>query len=110
MSERGLKQVVQSPDLLIGYHAAVDQIDREQLEQLYEGFNWEIDHQYGDEEESWNKAALIMFVFDGNTGELLWQASAEAVVMDKLTDEQRLARVRKGVDLMLQELPKKTQQ
>ena len=110
LAARGLTKVSGSPDLRVGYLAATEYIDEQQLEQLYDGFDWEISHFSGYDQKYWNKAALVLLVFDAKSGQLLWRGSAESVVVDDLKDRHRLDRIKKAVAMILDEMPERKQQ
>jgi hypothetical protein len=105
LASRGLTQVTRDPDIRIGYLAATEYIDEEQLEQLYDGFDYSTSHFSGDNQQYWNKAALVLMAFDAKTGQMLWRGSAESVVVDDLKDRHRQERIRKAVEMILAEMP-----
>ncbi len=110
LAARGLTRVDGDPDIWVGYLAALEEIDEQQLEQLYEGFDWKISHPSGDDKKHWNKAALVLLLFDAESGELLWRGSAESVVATGLTEWERQERVREAVRMILDEMPTRSQQ
>ena len=110
LAARGLTRVSRDPDIQVGYLAAIEYIDEQQLEQLYDGFDWETSHFSGDDQKHWNKAALVLLLFDAKSGQLLWRASAESVVIEDLKTSHRQERIKEAVKMILDEMPTKRQQ
>ncbi len=109
MFVRGYKKVDTGFHLIANFFAATEQVDRAYLEQHYQGHypQYKIDMTgKQDDNATWKEGTLVLFLFDATTGQLVWQASAEAEVTLDSTPAQKGTRINKAVKMMLASLPK----
>jgi hypothetical protein len=109
LKDRGLTRVFESPDLEVGFHAAGEMIGDEELKEWYDQYSWDMPRTSGAFSNAWQKGALILFVFDADNGQLLWRASAEAIVDTSAPEKDRKKLVERAIAKMLEELPKERQ-
>lgn len=107
MEARGLRLDRTAPDLMIGYHGAVErQMDEAELQSYYSETDYQMAREPGKQIESWETGTLMLMVFDAKTGMMLWQASAQAELDDKrVSQKERRDRIELAVKKMLETLP-----
>jgi hypothetical protein len=108
MFTRGYKKVDSGYELIANFFLAVEDVDRAYLEEHYKGQfpQYKLDMGGKDKNVQWREGTLVLFLFDSKTGQLVWQATAQAEVTRDSTPEQREARIKKAAKLMLESLPK----
>jgi hypothetical protein len=107
MEARGLKKDLMAPDLLIGYHGAVERkMDETQLQSYYSESDYELAREPGKNIDSWEVGTLMLLVFDAKTGMMLWKASAQAELDEKrVSQREQRERIELVVQKMLETLP-----
>ena len=109
MKERGYAKVDGSPDLQVNYHVATQHIDREFMETMYDGKYWP-DYRMdfrgsGTAAREWKEGSVLVFLFDTNSQEIVWQSSATAEVTDQAPEERGAARLNEAIKVMFTSLP-----
>ena len=113
MYSRGFKRTDTAPDLVMNFHLAINDIDESTIEEFYSGgdmpkyrANFSGPKKV---EKEWKEGSLILFMFDTKTGQLVWQASAQAeVTLEEVPQDIRDKRLKAIVDEMFEKLPKKS--
>ncbi len=111
MKDREFRRVVSAPDMVVNYHVAGRDIDAAYIREMYDGkydpkYRKNFDGPRGSR-NSWEEGAVIIFVFDAATGDLLWQSSATAEVTGDAPMERRVERLDKAIKIMFTSLPGK---
>ena len=109
MKDRDYRRVVSSPDMVVNYHVAGRDIDAAYIREMYEGtydprYRKNFDGPRGSR-DSWKEGAVIIFIFDAATGDLVWQSSATAEVTGDAPLERRTERLDKAVKIMFTSFP-----
>jgi len=109
MKERGYTKVDGSPDLQVNYHVAKHDIDREFMETMYDGKYWP-DYRMdfrgsGKAAREWKEGAVLVFLFDTSSQEIVWQSSATAEITDQAPEERGAARLNEAMKVMFTSLP-----
>ena len=112
MKDRGyLRDVVLTPDMVINYHVAGKDIDKDYMRQVYDG---SYDPKYrknfdgpGRARDNWKEGSIILFAFDTNTGEMVWRSSATAEVTADAPLDRRVERLNDAIKVMFTSLPGK---
>jgi hypothetical protein len=90
MFERGYTQVPDRADLMVNAHLAVDDINKDYIDDYYDG---EYYPQYRDTNEKgpkkWEEGTLVIFIFDGGSKQLVWQGTAQTEVTDEMPRKER---------------------
>ena len=108
LTSRGLKWVTIAPDLLVGYHAAVEaKIDEAVIEGYYDEQNMEAFGDFASRGAGYEEGSLVLMIFDARTGKMLWRATAQAEVDQKATKRQQKERLKIAVRKMLETMPRK---
>jgi hypothetical protein len=109
MEARGLKYDAVAPDLLIGYHGAIERrMDDVVLQSYYDETDYELEREPGKSIESWEVGTLMLLVFDAKDGMMLWKATAQAELDEKrVSQRERRDRIEYAVKKMLETLPTK---
>jgi hypothetical protein len=110
LKERGLVRVFENPDLEMGVYVATESISEDELEKWYLSGDWDMPKYHGRQKDFWQKGDLILMAFESKTGQMIWRATAEAIVDQTVTVDQRREVVRRAVEKMLAELPNESQQ
>jgi hypothetical protein len=105
MSDRGFQRVFESSDLNVGYHAAKGLMTGEQLKEWYSDYDWYSPAARGASQKNWEKGSLLLFVFDAKSGQMIWQASADAVIDENLSEKERQKTAERAVKMMLEKMP-----
>jgi hypothetical protein len=107
MESRGLKRDMMAPDLLIGYHGAVErQLDEVQVQSYYDESDYELAREPGKKIDSWEVGTLMLLVFDAKSGMMLWKATAQAELDEKrVSQKEQRDRITYAVNKMLETLP-----
>lgn len=110
--------VSDTPDFLIGYHAAVkDKTDVQTINTSYgygPGWGWE--YGYGNRPYGWTGApetfvyeyeegSLILDIVDPESNELIWRGSAQAEVDRSASPEKREKKINEAVERILAQFP-----
>ena len=111
MEERGYVKVAGSPDLQVNYHVARQDIDREYMKTMYDGAYWP-DYRMdfrgsGKARREWKEGSVLIFLFDTQSQEMVWQSSATAEVTDEAPEERGAARLNEAIKVMFTSLPGK---
>jgi len=111
LEARGLKKDLVAPDLMIGYHGAVEQkLDQVVVDSYYDDNNYNMDTSPGKKIDSWDVGTLVLLIFDAKDGNLLWQASAQAELDDRrVSQSEKKRRIETAVNKMLETLPTEKQ-
>jgi hypothetical protein len=106
LESRGLKYDTVAPDLLIGYHGAVERkLDEAVVQTYYDEASYSLDTSPGKKVESFEVGTLVLLIFDAKDGTMLWRASAQAELDDRETASQKSKNVELAVQRMLETLP-----
>jgi hypothetical protein len=107
LKSRGLTYDPKNPDLMVGYHGAVEQkLDEERLAAYYGDSDYTLDSDAKfNKIESWDVGTLVLMIFDAKDGTMLWQASAQAELDERASESQRKQNLQKVVQAMLATLP-----
>jgi hypothetical protein len=109
MKDREYRRVVSSPDMVVNYHVAGQDIDAAYIRQMYDGkyaprYRKNFDGPRGSR-DSWDEGSIIIFIFDAATGDLVWQSSATAEVTGDAPLERRVERLDKAIKVMFTSFP-----
>jgi len=109
MKERGYNKVDGSPDLQVNYHVLTQDIDREFMETMYDGKYWP-DYRMdfrgsGKAAREWKEGSVLIFIFDAESQEIVWQSSAMAEITDQAPEERGTARLNEAIKMMFVSLP-----
>jgi hypothetical protein len=110
LKKRDLVRVFENPDLDIGVYVASESISENELQEWYLSGDWDMPKYHGRQKDFWQKGDLILMAFESKSGQMIWRASAEAIVDESATVDQRRDLVRRAVEEILAELPKENQQ
>jgi hypothetical protein len=106
MESRGLKYDAVAPDLLIGYHGAVERkLDEAVVQTYYDEANYDMDNSPWKKIESFEVGTLVLLIFDAKDGNMLWRASAQAELDEKASPSQQKKNIELAVQRMLETLP-----
>jgi hypothetical protein len=107
MEARGLKKDMMAPDLLIGYHGAVEhKLDEVEVQSYYDENDYQLAREPGKSIDSWEVGTLMLMVFDARSGMMLWQATAQAELDEKrVSQREQRERIEYAVQKMLDTLP-----
>jgi len=107
LKAKGLTYDANSPDLLVGYHGAVEQkLDEERLGVYYDQSNMELDSDSKfNKIDTWDVGTLVLLIFDAKNGMMLWQASAQAELNERSNESDKKKNIQTAVRLMLETLP-----
>ena len=107
MEARGLKKDPMAPDLLLGYHGAVERkLDDVEVQSYYDESNYEMAREPGKKIDSWEVGTLMLLVFDAKSGMMLWKATAQAELDEKrVSQQEQRRRIEYAVQQMLDTLP-----
>jgi hypothetical protein len=114
MVEEALKQydfvrVFENPDLEVGFHLASDLVSEEDLQEWYDRGDWDLPTYRGAMSDEWQQGSLLLFVFETKSGQMIWQAAAEALVDKSAPMDKRKKLVKRAVTEMLAEMPREKQ-
>jgi hypothetical protein len=109
LKQYGLVRVFDKPDLQVGFLVAADQVSEKELEGWFDERDWDMPAYRGNQQDEWRKGSLILMVFEAKSGQLLWRSSAEAILDETATEEQRKQTVQRAIKMMLDELPRESQ-
>ena len=112
MTDRGyLRDPVLTPDMVINYHVATKDIDKDYMRQVYNGH---YDPKYrknfdgpGSARDNWDEGSIILFAFDSTTGDIVWRSSATAEITADAPLERRVQRLNDAIKIMFTSLPGK---
>jgi hypothetical protein len=111
LKDRDYQRVTTSPDMVINYHVAGKDIDRDYIRQVYDG---SYDPKYrknfdgpGSARDNWEEGSIILFAFDAGSGDLLWRSSATAEVTGEAPLDRRVERLDQAIKMMFTSLPGK---
>jgi hypothetical protein len=107
LQSRGLTYDPKSPDLMVGYHGAVERkLDEEALASYYDESSYSLDTDAKfNKIDSWEVGTLVLMVFDAKDGTMLWQASAQAELDERASPSQQKQNLKKAVQAMLDTFP-----
>ena len=107
MESRGLKKDKMAPDLLIGYHGAVERrMDQVALQSQYSESGYQIEYGPNDSVDSWEVGTLMLMVFDARDGMMLWKATAQAELDERrVSQSEKRERIELAVQKMIETLP-----
>jgi hypothetical protein len=107
MESRGLKKDLVAPDLLIGYHGAVEQkLDQVALQSQYGEAGYQMESGPNDNVDSWQVGTLMLMVFDAKDGMMLWKATAQAELDERrVSQSEKSDRIGRAVQKMIETLP-----
>lgn len=106
MEARGLKYDAVAPDLLIGYHGAVERnLDEAVMQSYYHEANYSLDDSPGKKIDSFEVGTLVLLIFDAKDGNMLWRASAQAELDERVSPSQQKKNIELAVQRMLETLP-----
>lgn len=106
LAARGLKYDAESPDLMVGYHGAVEQrLDDDVVQTYYDDSSYSLDTTPGKKIDSWDVGTLMLVIFDAKNGNMLWRATAQAELDEKASAADRKKNVQTAVHKMLETLP-----
>jgi len=106
LAARGLKYDAESPDLMVGYHGAVEQrLDDDVVQTYYDDSSYGLDTTPGKKIDSWDVGTLMLVIFDAKDGNLLWRATAQAELDEKVSAADQKKNVQTAVRKMLETLP-----
>jgi hypothetical protein len=108
LKSRGLTYDADSPDLMVGYHGAVEQkLDEEVVKTYYDESGYALDTSPGKKIDSWEVGTLMLLIFDAKNGNLLWRATAQAELDDRASAQEQKKNVELAVHKMLETMPTK---
>ncbi|MEJ2722613.1 MAG: DUF4136 domain-containing protein [bacterium] len=113
MYTRGYKRDQAAPDLLVNGHAVFMEIDQAYIDEHYNGSYYPEYHmQMADDakpKKKWQEGTVVLFVFDSQTRQLVYEASAQAEITDPkyTTPEQRKDRIDQAVAKMMADFPRR---
>ncbi len=107
MESRGLKKDKMAPDLLIGYHGAVERkMDQVALQSQYGESGYQMEYGPNDSVDSWEVGTLMLMVFDAKDGMMLWKATAQAELDERrVSQSEKRERIELAVQKMIETLP-----
>jgi hypothetical protein len=109
MVERGYTKVDGSPDLQVNYHVTTQDVDRDFMKTMYDGKYWpayRMDFRgSGKAAREWKEGSVLIFIFDAQSQEIVWQSSAMAEIIDEAPEEGSAARLNEAIKVMFVSLP-----
>ncbi len=111
LKSRGLTYDAKSPDLMVGYHGAVEQkLDEEVVQTYYTKENYDMDDGAFKQIDSWDVGTLAIMIFDAKDGAMLWRASAQAELDERASASDKKKNIETAVRKMLETMPKAREQ
>jgi hypothetical protein len=111
MRDRNYRHVTSSPDMVIDYQVAGQDIDADFMREKYdERYDPKYRRNFDGPRrlrDSWQEGSIVIFAFDAVTGEIFWRSSAKAEVTDEAPLEQRVERLDEAIKMMFTSLPGK---
>jgi hypothetical protein len=111
MKDRGYRRVFSSPDMVIDYHVAGQDLDADYMRKLYgEKYDPKYRQNYDGPRrarDNWQEGSIILFAFDSASGEILWRSSAKAEVTEEAPLDRRVERLNSAIKMMFTSLPGK---
>jgi hypothetical protein len=113
LQRRGYERTADNPDMLIAYHAAIDdKIDITEVNNYY-GYSYYTGYPHGwkgteytyDAKHEWNEGTLVIDVLSTREKMLVWRANAHAEVHLDADVSERDKRIREAVASMLDSFP-----
>lgn len=109
MEDRGYRRSVGSPDMVLNYHVAGRDIDKDYMRRVYDG-NYDPKYRKnfdgpGRSQDNWTEGSIILFAFDSTSGELVWRSSATAEVTDEAPLDRRVERLNEAIKMMFTSFP-----
>ena len=109
MEARGYNQTGGGATLAVNYHVADRQIDSDYMKQMYDGKyypEYRIGYSGPNKARSkWEEGELVVFIFDTQTREMVWQGSAMAEITLDAPLDKRLERLNKAIKTMFTSFP-----
>lgn len=110
MFTRGYQRVEleASPDVILNVHATLTDIDHQYIQEHYNGSYYpEYGVQIGGEKlsDEWTEGTTMIILFDGQTRQAVWGASAKSVAFPDLAPDVRRQRIDKLARLLMESLP-----
>lgn len=101
-NQMGVREYVRgtvAPNLVVNYHLATQDIDKDYMKQMYDGKylpDYRIDFRGPRKARyEWEEGSLIIFIFDTSTRELIWRGAAKAEIAHDAPFEQSVERLNK---------------
>ena len=113
MFSRGYRKVQESPDLLVNLYGTVEDINEEFIEEHYQGhyapdYDLVLPDAKEGEEARWTEGTVFIFVFDAQTKQVVYYASAQAEANPSiLSESQKEVRAISAVAQMMAQFPSK---
>ncbi|MFP2910425.1 DUF4136 domain-containing protein [Pyxidicoccus sp. 3LFB2] len=118
LASRGYRQVDQNPDFKLGWHGAIDQkLDTTTMDYAY-GYAW--DPWYGPMSpgmgvggagvpyttvDEYEEGTLVLDVVDAPSNKLVWRGTAQGVLSENPSEQQRQERTHAAVEKILEKFP-----
>lgn len=111
MTDRGYRRVASSPDLVINYHVAGRDIDEDYIREMYNGKyypKYRVNFSGPrSAKKKWQEGSILIFIFDPDSGEMIWRSSATAEVTDEAPLDRRIERLNTAIKMVFTSLPGK---
>jgi len=109
MEARGYTQSGDDPTLAVNYYVAGRDIDSDFMKSMYDG-KYYPEYRLGYEgpgksQYRWREGELVIFIFDTETREMVWQGSALAEVTVEAPLDRRLERLHKAIKTTFASFP-----
>ena len=97
-----------SPDLILNVHVTLADINQQYIQEHYNGSYYpEYGIEIGGEKlsDEWTEGTTMVLLFDGQTRQAVWGASAQSVAFPDLAPDVRRQRIDKLARLLMESLP-----
>lgn len=109
MFKRGFVLAEDQSDLVMNFHVAIKNIDQNYIDAYYEGrYTPSYREGSGSKKGEWTEGTLILLLFDADTRQMIWRASAQTEVTADAPTVERDKRIQRIVSAMFEKLPAKT--
>ena len=108
MFSRGYERSPTQGDLVVNAHLAVDHISKEYVEDFYDGSyypQYRTDMAENQTPKKWDEGTLVIFIFDVESKQLVWQGTAQTEVTDEMPPKQREERINRAMKELMASMP-----
>ncbi len=105
LADKGYVRVNTEADFSVIYQVTIEGETIVQTLDYYTGSNWKENYLAGPSQRRYEEGTLIIDILDGESGRLIWRGTATAEVRQRVSIEDRSARVAEAVRKVLERFP-----
>lgn len=109
MKVRGYTASSDAPDLYANYHVVTQQINKQYVQQMYNGSYWpqyRMDYEGSSKDRNqWEEGLLVIFLFDAKSEQMVWQGTATAEITDEAPEQKSVERLDTVIKTLFTSLP-----